>query len=486
MAPQAGEKLAVYQDSVIEYGGATYFLARDPASSEKWLGVQGHLVGFAGSRQGDTLFCPLTSENAAALRQRLPWLNPVALRLRTSAGFGDRLGQATSGHVQAVRGTGIAPIFAQQSVRENARTRRTPQQVMDDAMWGVFQAGWREAWGADADHLKTPDAIAPFVAAGYSFFTVDPGDYVDPQADTDPFPVLQGKMCMLPWAELESSPDDLKDRLLNRTFDLGEVAIGFDEAALFRAAVKYGKALAHIAAMYRHLKAQMGSRSFDFEVSVDETDTPTAIREHFFLAAEMHRLGVEWVSLAPRFVGRFEKGVDYIGDLEGLDRCLAGHAAVMRHFGEYKLSLHSGSDKFTVYPMAARHARGLVHLKTAGTSYLEALRVWAEVDPATFREVLDFARSRYDTDRATYHVSADLQNVPAAAELADAALPGLLDQFDARQVLHVTYGSVLDQYGQRLHAMLACSEDRYYALLERHFARHLEPFTVLAEKNEGE
>jgi hypothetical protein len=345
-------------------------------------------------------------------------------------------------------------------------------------MWGVFQAGWCEAWGADADHLKTPDVIAPFVAAGYSFFTVDPGDHVDNDAHTDPLPTLREKANALPWSELDSSPADLEARYLGKTFDLGGEEIVFDETALFRAAAKYGRALAHIVTMYHALQAHLGSRPFDFEVSVDETDTPTATHEHFFLATEMRRLGIEWVSLAPRFVGRFEKGVDYIGDLAALDRCLAGHAAVMRHFGGYKLSLHSGSDKFTVYPIAVHHAGGLVHLKTAGTSYLEALRAWTVVDPAGFREILDFSRERYEIDRATYHVSAELAKVPAARELTDAALPDLLNQFDARQVLHVTYGSVLDHYGDRLHALLRAHEDNYYTLLQQHFARHLEPFTL--------
>jgi hypothetical protein len=468
----------VYESSVIRRDGSLYALERDPASGEKWLVVQGDQTDFAGTPHGDTLRCPLTPENAAVLRARLPWLSPVALGLRTSAGFGDRLGQATPGHVQAALGTGIAPIFAQQSVRENARTGRTPQQVVDDAMWGAFQAGWCEAWGADADHLKTPDVIAPFVAAGYSFFTVDPGDHVDNDAHTDPLPMLREKANALPWSELDSSPVDLEARYLGKTFNLGDVVIVFDETALFRAAAKYGRALAHIVTMYHALQAHLGSGPFDFEVSVDETDTPTATHEHFFLATEMRRLGIEWVSLAPRFVGRFEKGVDYIGDLAALDRCLAGHAAVMRHFGGYKLSLHSGSDKFTVYPVATHHAGGLVHLKTAGTSYLEALRAWAVVDPAGFREVLDFSRERYEIDRATYHVSAELAKVPAARELTDAALPDLLNQFDARQVLHVTYGSVLDHYGDRLHALLRAHEDDYYTLLQQHFARHLEPFTL--------
>jgi hypothetical protein len=479
MSLEGLDGLAIYADSVTERDGTTYFMARKAERQTKVLGVKGDTVGFTGMHHeaSNALLCPLTAKNAAALRTRLPWLKPAPLDLRTSVGLGDRLGMATPGHVRAVRGTGIAPIFAQQSVRENARTGRTPQQVLDEAMWGVFQAGWRDAWGADADHLKTPQALKPFVAAGYSFYTVDPGDFVDHDAETDRAAPLHDKVNALPWLTLDSSPDDLKHRFLDRSFALDSFTLTFDNVTLLRAAAKYGKAVAHIADMYRQLKSLMGSMPFDFEVSVDETETPTAIHEHFYLAAEMRRLGVEWVSLAPRFVGRFEKGVDYIGDLGALEANLAGHAAVLRYFGGYKLSLHSGSDKFTVYPLAVRHAGGLVHLKTAGTSYLEALRVWAEVEPETFRHVLNFACERYATDRATYHVSAVLDHMPAVADLPDAALPGLLDQFDARQVLHVTFGSVLNRYGDTLHALLECHEARYADRLHTHFERHLRPFT---------
>src|SRR5687767_14181689 len=96
------------------------------------------------------------------------------LSIHPSFGFGDRLGLATPGHIAAVRGTKFAPIFAQQSVRENTRTGRTPQQVIDDAKRAVDAAGWDAPWGADADHLKTLEDIHPFVEAGYTFFTVDP------------------------------------------------------------------------------------------------------------------------------------------------------------------------------------------------------------------------------------------------------------------------------------------------------------------------
>src|SRR5512136_1775392 len=114
--------------------------------------------GEASEQAGRTLLLgPTSPRNAAALRAHLPWLQPHPLGLRTSAGMGDRLGLATPGHVQAVRAVGgqIAPIFAQQSIREMARTGRTPQQVMDDATWGIFQEGWQASVGADADHLKT-------------------------------------------------------------------------------------------------------------------------------------------------------------------------------------------------------------------------------------------------------------------------------------------------------------------------------------------
>src|SRR5690606_21841754 len=141
---------------------------------------------------------------------------------------------------------------------------------------------------------------------------------------------------------------------------------------LARAAAKYGRAVAHAVRMFRHLDAVNGERPWEMELSVDETETPTSHLEHLYIVTELRRLGVRWVSLAPRYVGRFEKGVDYIGDLDALHADLAGHAAIARAFGPYKLSLHSGSDKFSVYPLAVDATNGMVHLKTAGTSMLTA------------------------------------------------------------------------------------------------------------------
>jgi hypothetical protein len=361
-------------------------------------------------------------------------------------------------------------------MRENARTGRSPQQVLDEAMWGVFQEGWREPWGADADHLMTTADVDMCVAAGYTFYTVDPGDHVDNEAHSAPMEVLRDKVHALPWSDLADSPEQLHERYLGAEFDVEGWKIVFDETALARAAAKYGQAVAHTARMYRHLASVMGGRSFELEVSVDETETPTSPHEHYFVANELGRLGVQWVSLAPRYVGRFEKGVDYIGDLDRFDCEMAKHAAIARVLGPYKLSIHSGSDKFSVYPIYAQHAGKLVHLKTAGTSYLEALRAIAAVDPILFREVLALALTRYDEDRATYHVSAQLEKVPCPEELADEDLAGILDQFDGREVLHVTFGSVMESLGGELLAVLDDNEEAYYEALEAHFDRHFAPF----------
>lgn len=212
------------------------------------------------------------------------------------------------------------------------------------------------------------------------------------------------------------------------------------------------------------------------EISVDETETPTSHEEHVYVAGELQRLGVRWVSLAPRFIGRFEKGVDFIGDLNTLWSDLAGHAAIARAFGPYKLSLHSGSDKFSVYPLIRDATRGLVHLKTAGTSYLEALRVVARIDPVFFRAILVSGCDCYARDRATYHVSADPDRIPDPRAIPDEHLPDLLEDFDARQVLHVTFGSILAEYRPRLMELLRTHEAAYGRAIETHFVRHLDPF----------
>ncbi len=485
----------VYPGSIAATRRSLFFLGR--RGDKKLLGVvsadsagPGGLGGLGGRFAGEAVRLPVagaqltltlgdtTTANAAALREALPFLVPQPLGLQKSVGCGDRLGLATPGHVRAVRRSAMAPILAQQSMRENARTGRTPQQVMDDAMWGVFQEGWRAGFGADADHLKAPAEIDLCAAAGYTFYTVDPGEHVDNGATTDSPDVLRQKVSDLPWPVLGSDPANLERRLADVPIDLGSFRITIGREELLRAAAKYGRAVAHTVNMYRHLMRVMGQRPCELEMSVDETETITTLAEHVYIVHELKRLGVKWVSLAPRYVGTFEKGVDYIGDLRAFEESFARHLAVAQAFGPYKLSLHSGSDKFSICPIAARVAGDLVHLKTAGTSYLEALRAIAKLNPPLFREIVALAIDRYPVDRASYHVSALLARMPDVTAWPDDRLPALLEDFDGREVLHVTFGSVLNHeaFREPFFTTLRSHEETYYRILEDHFTRHLAPF----------
>ena len=454
-----------------------------PVGSKFFEGLEGEVQTLT----GDTLLIGEAGpRNLAVLRNRLPWLNPRLLGLQTSAGLGDRLGLATPGHVRAMRLAGgtLAPIFAQQSIREMTRTGRSPQQVMDDAGWGMFAEGWHNGFGSDADHLKIPADIDACLAAGFTFFTIDPGEHVNNLATTATVPELRAMIEVLPWDLFEDDSKSLASRYLKQSFKASACSIVFDELTLLRAAAKYGQAIAHVITMYRHLLRQAGEGTFELEVSVDETETPTTHAEHVYIASELKRLGVKWVSLAPRYIGRFEKGVDYIGDLAAFEDDFAIHAAIARQLGPYKLSLHSGSDKFSIYPIAAQQTGGLVHLKTAGTSYLEALRTIASISPEFFRSIYAFAREHYETDRASYHVSAKLDRAPSAQGLTNEELPGLLEHFDAREILHVTFGSVLTarkpdgswQFYDCFVDLLRSHPEVYATNLEVHFLRHLRPF----------
>lgn len=484
--------LVVRPRSVVQIGEAEVGLARTTAGDRLAALAPSHpaalrdLEGEAGSFESRWLQVgPLSVHNLSVLQRLLPWLAPRPLGLVRSFGFGDRLGLATPGHIRALRatGAGLAPIFAQQSIREMERTGRTPAQVLTDAAWGVFAEGWRDGFGADADHLKTTADIDACLAAGYTFFTFDPGAYVDAAADSRPAGMLSQALEALPWRELDDTAERMRQRYRGRALEADGRRIAFDDEGVARAAVKYGRAVAHVAALYRHLRARSGDA--EVEISVDETDTPTTPVQHAYVATELRRLDVQWVSLAPRFVGRFEKGVDYIGDPAEFEADAGVHAAIARRLGPYKLSLHSGSDKLSVYGPFARRAGTLAHIKTAGTSYLEALRATATLDPGLFRAIYALAHERYEHDRASYHVSARAERAPGPRAVADADLAALLDDFDARQMLHVTFGSALGAYGDRLRALLRANPDAYDATVERHFVRHLSAFVGAAPEARG-
>jgi hypothetical protein len=412
----------------------------------------------------------------------------ATIGLGPSFGFGDRLGLATPGHVEAMRraGADIAPIFAQQSIREMTRTGRSPHQVMDEALGGMRSAGWTGTTGADADHLKTTEDVDATAEAGFTFFTIDPSDYVDANADSYDVSTLRAKFRALgdqiTWVEHYRG---MSIKLATGT------EVDLDEAACLRAVVKYGVALKHALGLADHIRhiCERARRDYEIELSVDETEHPTSLAEHYIIAHQCLSRGMKLVSLAPRYVGRFEKGVDYKGDIPALERSLNDHAAIAARLGPYKLSLHSGSDKLSIYPALARATRGRFHVKTAGTSYLEALRVVARHDASLFRRIIEFARERYDCDKATYHVSATLSSARPAAEVASLedlerqylehwreVSPGRGFTRPGRQILHCTFGSVLtdQELGPEVRQVVAEHLGTYTTVLADHFTRHLD------------
>lgn len=411
----------------------------------------------------------------------------VPLGMAPSFGFGDRIGLATPGHVEAMKRSGgsIEPIFPQQSIREMTRTQRTAEQVMSDAMSGARNSGWTGRIGADADHLKTPEDVNVTAAEGFTFFTIDPSDHVDQKADdynaSDLRTKFEDAKASAPWY----------DAYLGKTIDLSTgSSISLDEEACMRAAVKYGPAIAEALKLGDHIKSvhEASGNDYEIELSVDETDQPTTLAEHYIIADQCLKGGMKLVSLAPRFIGELEKGVDYKGDVAALEASLNDHAAIAEMLGPYKLSLHSGSDKISMYAALARATKGKFHVKTAGTSYLEALRVVARHDEALFRRIVQFGRARYDTDKATYHVSATNAAVPEDGSLDAKRLEqvylecwadveqGVGFTEPGRQILHCTFGSTLTdpELGPAVRSVLEAHPDTYREVLADHFGRHLD------------
>lgn len=476
----AAPALALYPESVC--AAAQGLLAAGRRGEERIIFACGRAPGFAGEnlRIGDASVevCPADEMNMEALRSRLHWLRPTLTGLRPSLGLGDRLGLATPGHAAAGAESGFFLVLAQQSIREMTRTGRSAQQVMDEAAFGAWQCGYAAGFGADADHLKVHADVEATAAAGFTMFTLDPSDHVDDRVDRVSVQELGARFEKLQ-ADGVPGAAGWRAKYAGRTFAAGEATIRFEEETLLKAAVKYGRAVAHAAELARLIAKR--SPVHELELSVDETALPTSAAEHFFIARELQERGVRLNALAPRFPGDFEKGVDYKGDLGVFERSLWEHVQVSRACGPYKLSVHSGSDKFAIYPLLARITGGLFHLKTAGTSYLEALRVAARHDRPFFRELITFCRGRYSTDRRSYHVSAELDRVPGQEQLSDAELErAYLEAPGGRQILHTTFGSVLTAqdggsflFRKRLLALLNREAAGYVEALKKHLGRHI-------------
>jgi hypothetical protein len=489
--------LKIYSKSIFERNGTLFFMAKENINKYLYLlfdengndliinSFEGKQFKVEGTKNTQIKKCELNTFNRKSLQQQFDFTIPKPIGLVNSFGFGDRIGLANPAHIRSLQNSNFKPILAQQSIRELTRTNRTPAEVMDAAVWAVFQEGYTNGFGADGDHLKTTDDIDLMVENGFKMFTFDPGEYVHNEADTLKDEQLDKAIEKLDWGGLQTSPEILLQNYVNKKINISpDFYIEPSDAHIKRAVLKYGDALAHIKKMYDHLKFKPTNYESEVEVSVDETESVTSPFEHFFIVKELNRLRVKLVSLAPRFVGSFEKGIDYKGDLSLFKEEYLKHLQIVKHFGNYKISLHSGSDKFSVYKVIGEIRDSVTHIKTAGTSYLEALKISAIKQPELFREILNYSLSLYENEKKSYHVSANILNLKSANEYSDKELVDLFSDDDCRQVLHVTFGRILTDkdekekfiFKDKLIECLKNNEETHYEIIINHFRKHLKPF----------
>jgi hypothetical protein len=481
------EKGSIYPDSLYQSEGSILFMVKK--GTEKRLIVAGeHSPLFAElegalTAQGALAVkkCPLTIANSKIIRKYFAFTNPISLaNVPITIGLGDRLGLATPGHLRLIKGSKVRPVLAQQSIRELFLTGRSFPGVLADATWGVLQEGYRDGYGADGDHLKTAAEVKSALDDGFTMITLDCSEYIKNLGSESA-------------AEVESLYQTLaadKRQQLEKTFLSSKLVlksgltIPFTAPMLHRFTVIYQRAIDFAIQIYQDI-IKPAAHQVDFEMSIDETMTPTEPSAHFFVAAQLIKAGVKINSLAPRFCGEFQKGIDYIGDLGQFEREYKEHFQIADHFG-YKISVHSGSDKFSVFPIIGRESHGSFHLKTAGTNWLEAVRVIIAVDPALYREIHTFGLNHFEEATKYYHVTTDLNKIPALNSLTDGELPKLMNQNDARQLLHITYGLILQAkdakgryvYRDRIYNCLNENEEMYYQFLQKHIGKHLKELGV--------
>lgn len=463
--------LYVYEKSVDEAEGTLAALVRK--DYVKFIAVAGEKADlFEGTEENGIKLCPLSNENACALQTVFPYTKPRSHKgHQFTMGLGDRLGLATAGHIRALSGHDIYPVFAQQSIRELNLTHRTFTDVISAASFNVFQEGYKKGFGADGDHLKTKEEIKYALESGCTMVTLDCSEHIDQKAATYP----DGQIDEL-YAKI---PEDVRAHYeavyLNKALPI----IGnLEEKELKRIVVVFWKAIDHAVECFRYID-EIKTVEVDFELSIDETLTITTPSEHFVIGNELHNLGITPISCAPHFSGSFEKGIEYAGNLTNFAHDFVVHQEIADFFG-YKLSLHSGSDKFAVFSTVSKVTKGHVHVKTAGTSWLEAMRVIAEVNPDLYRKAHKFSIEHRPEAERYYHVSTKVADIPDIDLQNDAYLPEYMTLPAARQTVHIAYGMLLEQpwFREEFFRTMAVYEENYYEALVRHIGKHVRILTA--------
>lgn len=470
----------VYQPSIQVTNGNVYFIwqAADKRSLVVYEDAE-PAAEFSGEQQayGDKMIviAPLTAANNAALAKRFAWIKPSSRHgHKYTFGLGDRLGNASNAHLRLFKGRGIFPVLAQQSIRELLLTGRTEQDVVLAASWAVFEEGYQDGWGADGDHVKEPFEVEYALESGCSMITLDATKQIHNEIAELSDAALDARYQALDPAVQA----DFNATYLDKTFELGQASVHFDRHELEQSVLIFFDAVRFAADIYaRFIKPG----NVDFEISMDETIVPTTPANHYFFANELARRGITPETMAPKFYGEFQKAIDYQGNIKRFEREFVVHEAIAEHFG-YRLSIHSGSDKLSVYPIIGKLAKNHGwHVKTAGTNWLEACRVIAKVDPSFLRAIYQYAYDHLQDVKSFYVFQAEQSNSPRPETIKDVTVMRLVNEDNPRQILHTMYGSILNAqasyhyvFRDRFFAELTAHQALYDDYLNRHIAEHLD------------
>ena len=415
-----------------------------------------------------------------------------ALKLeKYSFGVGDRFAHQAKAQLRAcmqaaAAGVEVAPVW-NKSYREHSIVGSQPASVRTAAEAAVRELDWTKPFHLDADHIRL-ETVDAFLEA-CDFYTLDVADAIgqpaaaaDVQAFVDRHPELIGKL------EIPG---------ISEPFET-------DRAEIERIANKFLNAVQEAGRLYRHIAAAKGEGRFITEVSMDETDSPQTPPELLVILAALADEKIPAQTIAPKFTGRFNKGVDYVGDVAQFEKEFNEDLAVIAHAvkqyrlpDNLKLSVHSGSDKFSIYEpirKALKRTGAGIHVKTAGTNWLEELIGLAESGGAGLqlaKEIYGEALDHIDALSAPYATVIDIDRaqLPSKEEVAEWSSEQFVsalrhDQSNAgynlhlRQLLHVGF-KVAAKMGDRYLDMLkACEPTVSKNVTENLYERHLKPLFI--------
>ncbi|HWG42391.1 MAG TPA: tagaturonate epimerase family protein [Gemmataceae bacterium] len=410
-----------------------------------------------------------------------------------SFGVGDRFAHQAKAQLRACvlaaeQGAEVIPVW-NKSHREHTTVGSQPASVRAAADAAVRELGWNLPYHVDADHIRL-ETVDGFLA-GSDFYTIDVADAIGQPADAAAVQAFVGRH-----AELIGR---LQVPGIDKPFET-------TRADVERIAGKYLRAVGEAGAIYRHIAAAKGEGRFITEVSMDETDNPQTPPELLVILAALADEGVPIQTIAPKFTGRFNKGVDYVGDVAQFEKEFEQDLAVIAFaIGKYglpgnlKLSVHSGSDKFSIYApirrALARTGAGL-HLKTAGTTWLEEVIGLAEAGGeglALAKEIYGKALDKRDALCAPYAAVIDIDagRLPTAEQVQNWSAQQFVSALrhdprcpafnpHLRQLIHVGY-KIAAQMGDRYLKMLqACEPTIARNVTENLYERHLKPLFLEA------